>query len=103
MPEAVLTPAPESTNSRRWRRTKSRSASTSARSPTQGRFATDATTGAQFRTFCHGMAQRRRWTSADVHRSWLAEIGVEQVIDQGVILRSRTGVSDAGHDDELLV
>src|SRR6266496_5820468 len=42
-------------------------------------------------------------TSADIHRCRLAEVSVEQVIDERPVLRARAGVGDAGHDDELLV
>src|SRR5881392_889247 len=38
-----------------------------------------------------------------VDRRGLAEIAVEQVVDQPPVLRARAGVRDARHDDELLV
>src|SRR6266567_3850486 len=41
--------------------------------------------------------------SADVHRRRLAEVAVEQMIDQRPVLRARACVRNARHDDELLV
>src|SRR6266540_2164698 len=58
------------------------------------------------RRFRHGELALRTLLCANsphVHRCRLAEVSVEQVIDERPVLRARAGVRDTGHDDELLV